>query len=76
MESQHEGIWVRVQHYQQQLLELFGTPQMVFTNLIMTTDVNRIVNQQSMGSMIVGGYKYIDATNPRGGYQKPFVVNA
>jgi hypothetical protein len=42
----------------------------------MTTDVNRIVNQQSMGSMIVGGYKYIDATNPRGGYQKPFVVNA
>jgi hypothetical protein len=29
-----------------------------------------------MGSMIIGEYKYIDVTNPRGGYQKPFVVNA
>jgi hypothetical protein len=27
-----------------------------------------------MNSMAVGGYKNVDATNLRGGYQEPFVV--
>jgi len=51
-----------------------GTPQMVFTNLIMTIHVNRTTNRPLMTSMVVGGYKNVDATNPRGGYQKPYVV--
>jgi hypothetical protein len=31
------------------------TPQIVFTNLIMTTHVNRIADRPSMGSMVVRG---------------------
>ncbi len=50
------------------------TPQMVFTNPITTIHVNRTTNQPLMNSMAVGGYKNVDATNLRGGYQEPFVV--
>jgi hypothetical protein len=50
---------------------IVGTHQMVFTNPIMSTYMNRIVDRPPMNSMATGGYKSIDATNPRGGYQGP-----
>jgi hypothetical protein len=53
---------------------IIGTPQMVFTNPIMTTHVNMTVDQPLMSSMVVGGYISVDGMNPRGGYQEPFVV--
>ncbi len=49
---------------------------MVFTNLIMTTHVNRITNQPPMNSMDVGRYRSTNAINPIGGYRKPFIVIA
>jgi hypothetical protein len=39
------------------IITVVGTPHMVFTNSIMTTDVNKTTNQPSMNSMVVGGYK-------------------
>ncbi len=42
---------------------VIGTPQMVFTNLIMTTHVNRIGDRPSMNSIIVGKYGCINAKN-------------
>jgi hypothetical protein len=53
-----------------------GTSHMVFTNLIMTTHVNRITNQPPMNSMDVGRYRSTNAINPIGGYRKPFIVIA
>jgi hypothetical protein len=50
------------------------TPQMVFTNLIMTIHMNKIVNQPSMNLMAIKRYRSVDAMNPKGGYQEPFVV--
>ncbi len=47
---------------------------MVFTNPIMTTHVNRIVDRPLMSLMVAKRYKNVNATNPKGGYQKPFVV--
>jgi hypothetical protein len=40
-----------------------GTPQMVFTNPIMIIHVNRNLSRPLMSSMVVGGYKNVDATN-------------
>ncbi len=51
-----------------------GTPQMVFTNPIMTTHVNRIKNRPPMNSMATGRYRNVNVVNPKGGYQKPFIV--
>jgi len=51
-----------------------GTPQMVFTNPIMTTHVNRIENRPPMNSMATGRYRNVDVVNPKGGYQKPFIL--
>jgi len=34
-----------------------GTPHMVFTNMILTTHVNRIAYQPPMNSIAIGGYK-------------------
>ncbi len=45
-----------------------GTLQMVFTNLMTTTHVNKTTNWTLMSSMVVGGYKNANVTNPRGGY--------
>jgi hypothetical protein len=45
-----------------------GTPQMVFTNLIMTTHVNRTTYQPSMSSMAIGGYRSVNVANLIGGY--------
>jgi len=42
-----------------------GTPQMVFTNPIMIIHVNRNLSRPRMSSMVVGGYKNVDATNSR-----------
>jgi len=56
------------------IIRVVGTPQMVFTNTIMTTCVNKIVDRPSMSSIDVGGYKNIDAKNPRGGYQEPSII--
>jgi hypothetical protein len=52
-----------------------GTPQMVFTNLIMT-NVNRTIDWPLMNPMVVRGYKSANVVNPRGGYWKPFAVIA
>jgi hypothetical protein len=41
---------------------------MVFTNLMTTTHVNKTTNWTLMSSMVVGGYKNANVTNPRGGY--------
>jgi hypothetical protein len=41
---------------------------MVFINPIMITHVNRTVDQPPMSSMVIGKYRSIDVTNPRGGY--------
>jgi hypothetical protein len=49
-------------------IRVVGTPQMVFTNLIMTTHVNKIADQTSMSSMAIKGYRSVDVTNPRKGY--------
>jgi hypothetical protein len=40
-----------------------GTAQMVFTNPIMIIHVNRNLSRPPMSSMVVGGYKNVDATN-------------
>ncbi len=40
-----------------------ATPQMVFTNPIMIIHVNRNLSRPLMSSMVVGGYKNVDATN-------------
>jgi hypothetical protein len=51
------------------ITKVVGILQMVFTNPIMTTHVNKITNQLLMNSMVVGRYKIVDVMNPRGGYQ-------
>jgi hypothetical protein len=38
---------------------IVGTPQMLFTNMIMTTHVNMTRNRPSMSSMAIRGYKNI-----------------
>jgi hypothetical protein len=38
-------------------IEVIGTPQMVFTNLVMTTHVNRTIDRPSMNSTTIKGYK-------------------
>jgi hypothetical protein len=52
------------------------TLQMVFTNPIMTTHVNKIANRPPMNSIVVGGYKNTYVENPRGGYREPYIVTA
>ncbi len=49
-------------------IRVVTTPQMVFTNSIMTTHVNRNLGRPPMSSMVVGGYKIVDVTNSRGRY--------
>jgi hypothetical protein len=51
-----------------------GTSQMVFTNLIMTIHVNRIIDRPSMSSIVAKGYISTYVRNPRRGYEEPFVV--
>ncbi len=49
---------------------------MVFTNLIMTTHVNKTTYRPLMNSMAIGGYRNIDVVNPRGGYRKSSIIIA
>jgi hypothetical protein len=49
---------------------------MVFTNPIMTTHVNRTIDQPPMNSMVAGGYKTTNAVSSKQGYRKSFVVIA
>jgi hypothetical protein len=56
------------------ITRVVGTPKMVFTNLIMITHVNTITDQPLMSSIILGGYKSTNVKNPKGGYQKPYVI--
>ncbi len=46
---------------------IVGTPQMVFTNPIMTYHVTKTTDQPSMDSIDVGRYKSTDVENPKGG---------
>jgi hypothetical protein len=48
-------------------IRVVRTPQMVFTNPIMITHVYRTINQPSMSSKVVKGYKSADAMNSKGG---------
>ncbi len=41
---------------------------MVFTNLIMITNVNMIIDQPPMNLIATGRYRNIDVGNPEGGY--------
>jgi hypothetical protein len=45
-----------------------GTPQMVFTNPIMTIHVHKTTNRPHMSSIVVGGYKSIDVEDSKGGH--------
>jgi hypothetical protein len=45
---------------------VFGTPQMVFTNPIMTIHVHKTTSRPSMNSIATKGYKSMDAENPKG----------
>jgi len=47
---------------------------MVFTNLIMSTHVNRIIDQPWMNSMAIKRYKSVDVANLRGGYRESYVA--
>jgi hypothetical protein len=58
------------------IIRVVGTPQMMFTNLIMTTHVNTSANQPPMNSMVARGYKSTYVMNPRGGYQEPSIIIA
>jgi len=58
------------------ITRVIGTPQMVFINLTMITHVNTVIDRPPMSSIIVGGYRSINAKNPRGGYQEPFIITA
>jgi hypothetical protein len=56
------------------VIGVVGTPWMVFTNSIMITLVNRIVDRPSTSSMATKGNRSVDAMNSKGRYRKPFVV--
>jgi hypothetical protein len=51
-----------------------ATPQMVFTNPIMTTHVHKTTHKSPRSLIDVGGYKSTNAKNPKGWYKKPFVI--
>jgi hypothetical protein len=43
-----------------------GTPQMVFTDLIMIIHVHKTIDQPLMNSIAVGKYRCIDVEDPKG----------
>ncbi len=47
---------------------IVGTPHMLFTNPMMITHVNKIVDQPLMSSIATGGYKNTNAKNSGRGY--------
>ncbi len=58
------------------ITRVLGITQMVFTNLIMATHVNRTTYLPLMNSMATRGYRSANVMHPRGGCWKPFVVTA
>jgi len=48
---------------------IVGIPQVVFTNWITTTHVNKTTNRPLMNSMVAGGYRSANVVHPRGGYE-------
>ncbi len=56
------------------LTRVVGTPQMVFTNSIMTIHVNKITKWPPMSSIVVRRYKSINVTNPIGRHWKPSII--
>jgi hypothetical protein len=48
--------------------KVVGTLQMVFTNPIITTHVNKTANQPLMSLMVAKRYRTAGVTNPKGGY--------
>jgi hypothetical protein len=57
-------------------IRVVRTPQMVFTNPKMTIHVNMITYRPLMNSIVVEGYKSIDARNLGQGYREPSIVIA
>jgi len=57
-------------------IRVVRTPQIMFTNLIITTHVNKITDRPPMNSMATRRCKNADATNPRKGYQEPSIITA
>jgi hypothetical protein len=53
---------------------VFGIPQMVFNNPIMTTHVNKIAYRPLMSSMVVGGCRSVDVVHSKWGYQEPITI--
>jgi len=51
-----------------------GTPHMLFSNPMMITHVNIIVNQPLLSSLTDVGYKNTNIKNSKRGYRKPFVI--
>jgi hypothetical protein len=56
------------------IIGVFGTPHMVFTNMIMITHVIKITNRPLMNSMVAGRYKNAYVMSPKGGYQEPSYI--
>jgi hypothetical protein len=56
--------------------KVVGIPQMVFTNPITTTHVNKTIDRPLMSSMAIGGCRSVDVMHSRGGYEEPIVVTA
>jgi hypothetical protein len=50
------------------IIRVLGILQLVFTNLIMNTHVNRTANQPLMCSMVVGRYRNADVVHKKRGY--------
>jgi hypothetical protein len=42
----------------------------------MTIDLNKTTNRPPMNSMATGGYRSVDAVNPKGGHQEPYTIIA
>jgi hypothetical protein len=51
-----------------------GIPQIVFTNLLTITHMNKTTDRPLMSSMVIGGCKSTNVVHPRGGYREPIDV--
>jgi hypothetical protein len=51
-----------------------GTPQLVFTNPIMTTHEHKTIDKSPMSSITIRGYKNTNAKDSKGEYRRPSVT--
>jgi hypothetical protein len=58
------------------ITRVVGIPEMVFTNQIMTSHGNNIVNQILMTLMAAGRCRSVDDLHSKGGFREPIVVIA